>query len=221
MLVSNDESHIKTQMDILKRTPIKRAEDKQFILSKLSTLVSGYVATADSAMCQFVPELVELYPDAVVVCTVRDPGAWSKSMGELASTSFQTALAILLFWVPCLRYFPQWVDLLHAGRWGELYTLPGEKPSFGRLTWERHMEYIRRTVPKERLVFYDVRDGWEPLCKALGVPVPKDVEFPKINDGAAMDAFAKKQIQKGLLRWAVAFSVVAALIGAAWSWFIR
>jgi hypothetical protein len=221
MLVSNDEHHIKTQMQILERTPIRSSEDKQFILTKLSGLVDGYAATADSSMCQFVPELLELHPDAVVICTVRDPDAWAKSMGELASTSFQTALSILLFWVPCLRYFPRWVDLLHAGRWGELYTLPGEKPSFGRQTWERHMEYLDRCVPKERLVFYDVRDGWEPLCKVLDVPVPKCIEFPRINDGAAMDAFAQKQIQKGLIRWAIACSAALVAVGGSWRIFFK
>ena len=219
MLTSNDEFHVKTQMQILERTPIKNAEDKLFVLNKLSMLVDGYAATADSAMCQFVPELLELYPDAVVICTVRDPDAWSKSMGELANTSFQTALAVILFWVPCLRYFPRWVDLLHAGRWGELYTLPGEKPSFARQTWERHMAYLSRSVPKARLIFYDVRDNWEPLCKVVGVPVPNGVEFPKINDGAAMDTFAQKQIQRGLARWAVACLVATVVIGGGSSLF--
>lgn len=219
MLISDDEFHIKTQMQILERTPIKSTEDKLFVLNKLSLLVGGYAATTDSAMCQFVPELLELYPNAIVICTVRDPDAWSKSMGELASTSLQTAVAVILSWVPCLRYFPRWVDLLHAGRWGELYTLPGEKPSFGRQTWERHMEYLSRSVPKDCLVFYDVREGREPLCKVLGAPVPDGVEFPRINDGAAMDTFASKQIQRRLARWAVACVVATVVIGCGWSLF--
>lgn len=221
MLVSNDERHIKTQMQILEHTPIRCADDKHFILAKLSELVKGYAATADSAMCQFVPELLELHPDAVVICTVRDPDAWAKSMGELASTSFQMALSVVLFWLPCLRYFPRWVDLLHAGRWGELYTLSGEQPSFGRQTWERHMQFLEQSVPKERLAYYDVRDGWEPLCKILNVPVPAGLEFPRINDGAAMDAFAQKQVQRGLIRWALVCSVVLIAAGGGWQTLFR
>lgn len=221
MLVSGDERHIKTQMQILKRTPMKCATDKQFILEKLRGLLDGYAATADSAMCQFVPELLELHPNAVVICTVRDPDAWAKSMGELASTSFQTALSILLFWVPCLRHFPRWVDLLHAGRWGELYTLPGEKPTFGRQTWERHMDHLQRVVPKERLVLYDVRDGWEPLCRILSVPIPENTDFPRINDGSAMDAFAHKQIERGLIRWCFVVAAVVMVLGGGWRIFSR
>ena len=159
-------------------------------------------------MSQFVPELLELYPDAVVVCTVRDPHAWAKSMGQLATTTTQAMLAIMLFWVPCLRYFPQWVRVLHEGRWGELYITPGEQPEYGNITWERHMEHLKRSVPQDRLHFYNVKDGWEPLCKVLDLPVPSE-DFPRMNDGEAMDGFAKAQITRGLTRWAIAFAVGA------------
>jgi len=42
---------------------------------------------------------------------------------------------------------------------------------------------VRATVPPERLVDYTAGDGWEPLCKALGVPVP-DAPFPHVNSTA-------------------------------------
>jgi Sulfotransferase domain len=40
-------------------------------------------------------------------------------------------------------------------------------------------------VPPERLLVYEVGDGWEPLCRFLGVPVP-DEPFPHVN---ATEAF--------------------------------
>ncbi len=45
--------------------------------------------------------------------------------------------------------------------------------------------------------------GWEPLCKALGKPVPKGIPFPRINDSEAIERLSKKVIKRGLLRWAV------------------
>jgi hypothetical protein len=39
---------------------------------------------------------------------------------------------------------------------------------------------VRAAVPAERLVEYRAGDGWEPLCTALGVPVP-DTAFPHVN----------------------------------------
>jgi len=50
--------------------------------------------------------------------------------------------------------------------------------------YERHNEEVKRCVPAERLLVFDVKQGWEPLCQFLGVPVPEGVPFPHLNDTA-------------------------------------
>ena len=42
---------------------------------------------------------------------------------------------------------------------------------------------VKRTVPADRLLIFDVKQGWAPLCKFLGLPVPS-VPFPNINNTA-------------------------------------
>ena len=49
-----------------------------------------------------------------------------------------------------------------------------------KAAYEAHNAAVRAAVPPERLVDYRAGDGWEPLCKALGVPVP-DAPFPHVN----------------------------------------
>jgi len=39
---------------------------------------------------------------------------------------------------------------------------------------------ILNTIPKEKLLVYDVKTGWEPLCNFLNVAVPS-TPFPKSN----------------------------------------
>ena len=46
--------------------------------------------------------------------------------------------------------------------------------------FERRIEEIKRSLPGERLLIYDVKQGWEPLCRFLKVPVP-DTPFPRMN----------------------------------------
>lgn len=46
----------------------------------------------------------------------------------------------------------------------------------------------------------DLKDGWEPLCKFLGVPV-LDESFPRANDAKAADQYAAKVLLKVLLVW--------------------
>ena len=41
---------------------------------------------------------------------------------------------------------------------------------------------MRRDVPADRLLVYEVSQGWGPLCEFLGVPVPDGKPFPHLND---------------------------------------
>ena len=55
--------------------------------------------------------------------------------------------------------------------------------------FERHNEEVKEHVPAERLLVYEVKDGWGPLCEFLGVEVPKAKPFPHLND---TEAFIKR-----------------------------
>ena len=44
-----------------------------------------------------------------------------------------------------------------------------------------HYQAIRDACPKDRLLEYEVSQGWEPLCKYLALPIP-DEPFPRLND---------------------------------------
>lgn len=95
-----------------------------------------------------------------------------------------------------MRHFPSYINVLRK-QWVHLY---GERGPVTAQSYHRHIDMLKQMVPSERLVFFDVMEGWEPLCKALGEEVP-DVPFPNINDGKAIDALAERMVKKGLFRW--------------------
>ena len=66
-------------------------------------------------------------------------------------------------------------------------------------------ERVKERVPAERLLVYEVKEGWEPLCDFCGVEAPEEEPFPHLNDA---DSF-RKMIRR---RMVVA---VAILVGAA------
>ena len=49
-------------------------------------------------------------------------------------------------------------------------------------TWVQH---VKETVPEERLLIFEVKQGWKPLCKFLNSPIPEE-PFPNVNDSASM-----------------------------------
>jgi hypothetical protein len=98
-----------------------------------------------------------------------------------------------------MRHFPSYVSLLSV-QWRNLYGQNSE--DHGVNTYNRHIAWLKEVIPEDLLFFVDVKDGWEPLCKALGKEIPKYVPFPKINDSDAIQETSKYHILRGLLRWA-------------------
>ncbi|MGH2542449.1 MAG: sulfotransferase [Ardenticatenaceae bacterium] len=46
--------------------------------------------------------------------------------------------------------------------------------------YQRHNAGVRQSVPRHRLLEWRAAEGWAPICRALGVPVP-DLPFPWVN----------------------------------------
>ncbi len=77
-----------------------------------------------------------------------------------------------------------------------------EDKDFAIARFERHNEAVKRTVPADKLLVYEVGQGWEPLCEFLEVPVP-DTPFPRSNDRQAFQAQRRRGL-RALLRGEIA-----------------
>ncbi|OGM40584.1 NAD dependent epimerase/dehydratase [Aspergillus bombycis] len=201
---------IKSWIKIMRNCMTGVPQDREKALTLLEETLDGYAAITDVPGSQLVPELLELYPDAMVICTVRDPEAWFKSYMQVRDLATLWFLPAVLLPLPGMRHFVEWISLFPKQR----RRLYGEPESMADI-YHRHIAWLKEVVPQDRLVFFDVREGWEPLCKVLGKDVPKDIAFPRINDGKAMDAVARSHIKRGLTRWAAFLSVVGVI--TAWS----
>ena len=49
-----------------------------------------------------------------------------------------------------------------------------------RTAYKKHNLYVKSVVPPEDLLIWNVKDGWEPLCKFMGKPIP-DGPIPHDN----------------------------------------
>lgn len=67
---------------------------------------------------------------------------------------------------------------------------------------EVHNEMVKRVVPPERLLVMDLKEGWQPLCKFLDKPVPRE-PFPRLNDSEEAEKVAKGIFARCLLVWVV------------------
>lgn len=142
----------------------------------------GYGATVDAPACYVYDRLMQRYPDARVVLSVRDPDRWFDSM---ASTILSEGYLDTLMASPVGPMLAKMLPFAMG-----LSDAPAGTPA-GPLSRElmiaayhAHVEKVRRAVPADRLLVYQVSEGWAPLCHFLGVPEPATT-FPRVNDSAS------------------------------------
>ena len=171
----------------------------------------GFVAAVDYPPSHYYKTIMEAYPKAKVVLTVREPERWYLSV---YNTVFNFVYVFPRTW-PYSWFYRitgrmSWADttnninprLMESVRDGEEAAVK---------FYNDWVEEVKNNVPPERLLVFSVKQGWGPLCEFLGVPVP-DTPFPNTNDTAMMQSRIRqfKQFSWGLV---TVFSAV--LVGAA------
>ena len=53
------------------------------------------------------------------------------------------------------------------------------------------INYVKKTVPANRLLVFEAKEGWTPLCNFLNLPIP-DQPYPHVNDTATITWNFKK-----------------------------
>lgn len=198
---------------LLKLFPLRTNADRHIVLDTLRNRFDGYAGVTDQPASVFITELLDLYPNVIVICTVRDPTIWEHNITRVSNTASAWFLRLLLLPLPGLRHFVGYVNLLRRA----FVHLYGERGPPNISAYYRHIEWLREVVPEERLFFVDVKDGWGPLCDALGMEAP-NVPFPVINDEEAMEMVAKETITRALRSWALVLATLFCIV-AAYRWF--
>lgn len=132
-------------------------------------IFDGYRSTTDYPACTYWRELTAFYPDAKVVLTVRDPGSWFDSV---SSTIFSEQMQGRLKGTPAGAVMQGVIFDAFADRVTDR--------AFMTDWFERRNQQVIDALPAERLLVFSPKEGWEPLCRFLDVPVP-DAPFPRVN----------------------------------------
>lgn len=174
-------------------------------------LFAGYQAAVDWPPCAFYRELMDRYPDAKVILTVRDADKWYESALQTIYYARHAFPAWTRWFLPRMRRFTQMLDdVVWAG------TFQGRFADKERAieVFHRHIDEVRRTVPADRLLVYEVNQGWGPLCAFLGKEAPKDKPFPRLNDTVEF----RSRIRKiAAVVWGVSCAaVVLIVLGLLW-----
>jgi len=189
--------------------------------SDWATIFEGYQSSVDQPTADFVPELLSAYPDALWILTERDSSEeWWQSVQESVLPTSELAFRLAVYPIPGAREMSR-VAKATFDKMRSSYGVP-----LGPLVHEKHNALVKEIVPEKNLLVYNVKQGWEPLCKFLGVPVPK-APFPKVNDRKEYQQMVMKVEGIGMSFYggviaivgAVAVGIQQAIATKAWGYF--
>jgi Sulfotransferase domain len=149
-------------------------------------IFANFNSTVDWPGGYFYRDLMDVYPEAKVLLSVREPEAWESSMRQTVWAVRHGESLIRLLSSAQAHVNPQWkgfLNMIDRLVWEGRGTFASGHAEPQQLidTMNRHNEEVKRNVPSERLLVWSVTEGWEPLCDFLEVPVPQE-SFPHIND---------------------------------------
>ena len=72
-------------------------------------------------------------------------------------------------------------------------------------------------MPAERLLVYEVKQGWGPLCEFPGVEAPQEEPFPHLNEGERFPELMRRAVLSELAgRLGKVLAVASALVFVSW-----
>ncbi|MEZ4615462.1 MAG: sulfotransferase [Caldilineaceae bacterium] len=177
------------------------------------TFLADYAATVDWPGCTFYQELMRAFPDAKVLLNVREPEKWYESAAATIYGATQGLPVIVRVIRPALANV---VDMINGLIWQKTFDNRFADHAHAIAVFNAHNAEVQRVVPPERLLVYTVKEGWEPLCRFLDVPVP-DKPFPHLNDTAEFQLMMKRRRWLAqLLPWALGLMAAGVAIALYW-----
>lgn len=141
-----------------------------------NALFADFQSAVDWPTSAFYRQFMAVYPNAKILLNVRDPEAWYESIMNTVYPASRSGLSAPADSVPG-----------GAGRaintlgWEGIFQGRFEDKEYAISVFERRNQEVKDTVPPDRLLVWEVKQGWEPLCRFLDVAVP-DAPFPRLND---------------------------------------
>lgn len=167
----------------------------------------GYLATVDSPGCDIYQDLMTLYPKAKVILSVRDSDeVWWRSFSSTMGVQTTRRYEWLTYPIPFLRYNEILFHVL-TKRWMRL----AGTDTLGPGIYRAHNQDVQSNVPSEKLLVFNVKMGWKPLCEFLDVPVPEQL-FPNTNDAKMISRLVMSAQIMGLCVWLLYLGLAVLLV---------
>lgn len=153
-------------------------------------LFDGYASAVDWPVAAFWRELSRHYADAKFVLSMRESGAWHRSVMRTIYKALSSTPD------PDDRQSCVHRDMTRALILDGIFAGRMHEAAHAIEVYERHNEAVREGIAADRLLVYEIGSGWEPLCAFLGCSVP-DEPFPHRNTASEFNERRRRRAKTG------------------------
>jgi len=152
-------------------------------------MYEGVDAVTDSPCNHFWEEIHKAFPDAKIVHMERAEDEWWVSLEKQLKVLSPLVVTMMKMLSPTYRdvmkYSSETAKSCIGIDWGyNIFTYKTLNELSCRMWYRRHNAYVKKMAPKDKLLIYNVNQGWAPLCQFLDKDIPK-TPFPHKNkDGS-------------------------------------
>lgn len=167
-------------------------------------LFKGYQSIVDFPGSIHCKKLAAHYPEAKVILTVRDPEKWYNS-ARSTIFSFNPGILLKLRLLASLpfsstaRYLFRVIKLIKRSIWKGFFQGQFLDKEFAINHFNEHTDKVQSQISEDRLLVFEVKEGWEPLCRFLNKDIP-DEPFPMSNQKEGFETGARNMVREVLNR---------------------
>ncbi|MEO7961948.1 MAG: sulfotransferase family protein [Ginsengibacter sp.] len=149
-------------------------------------LYSGYQATVDFPAYPWYKEHMARYPDAKVILTVRPFEKWYTSVYSTIWKAGPQTLPEKLKMMSKLIFNSRLRSVINCVKFSKGMIFQNhfegkfEDKAYTEKLFNKYIEDVKAYVPADKLLVFDVSEGWGPLCKFLNVSEPAE-PIPHLN----------------------------------------
>lgn len=162
-------------------------------------LFTGYQSIVDLPGYRVYQKILQHYPDAKVILNTRSFDPWYESVYHTIfqaapSLSQKIVMSLQMPFSPRLRKIVRVLKYADRVFWQGDFQGRFQDKEFTRKIYEKHHQDVIDHVPPDKLLVFEAKEGWDPLCRFLEVQKPKE-PYPRLNERMNFKQHSKKLIQ--------------------------
>ena len=159
---------------------MQRLEKNEFIDFDIFLNMIKCSTIMDAPASLYWPLFMDYYPNSKIILTIRDFKGWYQSNKFIYKILKSTVIKLIYHYgnAPFLN----WLVTKYLVGLEKVWPILNVDENISRQKYLEYIQFVKEGCKdSNRLLIFNCKDGWKPLCEFLNVEIPQNVPFPFKN----------------------------------------